>query len=54
MTCFLHSIADCIILVFCTGVRDEETRTPLHVASLRAHKNVVEYLVEEANCDVSE
>ena len=53
MTCFLRD-KQISIVVFCTVVRDEETQTPLHVASLRANKNVVGYLVEEANCDVSE
>ena len=44
-----------ICMIDFTDVRDEadENSTPLHVASSRAHKDVVEYLVEKAHCDVS-
>ena len=38
----------------CTDVRDEKDRSPLHWACAKGHKDVVEYLVEKANCDVSE
>ena len=35
-----------------TDVRDEGHRSPLHLACERGHKDVVQYLVEKANCDV--
>ena len=38
----------------CTDVRDEGHRSPLHLACLGGHKDVAQYLVEKANCDVSE
>ena len=38
----------------CTDVRYEDGRSPLHWACEGGHKDVVEYLVEKANCDVSE
>ena len=38
----------------CADVRDEGGRSPLHLACEGGHKDVVEYLVEKANCDVSE
>ena len=38
----------------CAGVRDEDKKSPLHWACEGGHKYVVEYLVEKANCDVSE
>ena len=38
----------------CTDVRDEYGRFPLHLACEVGHKDVVEYLVEKGNCDVSE
>ena len=37
-----------------TGVRDKDKQSALHLACTQGHKDVVEYLVEEANCDVSE
>ena len=38
---------------YCTDVRDEGHRSPLHLACLGGHKDVAQYLVEEAKCDVS-
>ena len=38
----------------CTDVSNKDAMSPLHSACLRGHKDVVEYLVEKANCDVSE
>ena len=38
----------------CADVRDEDNRSPLHLACVGGHKDMVEYLVEKANCDVSE
>ena len=35
-------------------VRDGYGRSPLHLACEGGHKDVVEYLVEKATCDVSE
>ena len=37
-----------------TGVRDKDKQSALHLACIEGYKDVVEYLVEEANCDVSE
>ena len=38
----------------CADVRDEDNKSPLHLACEGGHKCIVEYLVEKANCDVSE
>ncbi len=38
-------------MVLCADVRDDENCTPLHNA---CDKDVVQYLVEKANCDISE
>ena len=38
----------------CTDARDGYGRSPLHLACEGGHKYVVKYLVEKANCDVSE
>ena len=35
-------------------VRDRDNRSPLHFSCEGGHQHVVEYLVEKANCDVSE
>ena len=35
-------------------VRDENNRSPLHLACEEGNVSVVEYLVEKASCDVSE
>ena len=35
-------------------MRDDDDRSPLDLACVRRHESVVEYLVEKANCDVSE
>ena len=40
--------------VLCAGVRDDNNRTRLHCACWEGHKDVVQYLVEKANCDISE
>ncbi len=40
--------------VLCADVRDYENMTPLHNACLGGHKDVVQYLVEKANCDIGE
>ena len=40
--------------LYCVDVRDEGDRSPLHLACEEGHKDVVEYLVEKANCDISE
>ena len=40
--------------VLCADVRDNINITPLHNACLMRHKDVVQYLVEKANCDISE
>ena len=41
--------------VLCAGVRDDENSwTPLHDACYKGHKDMVQYLVEKANCDISE
>ena len=37
----------------CADVKDKEDRSPLHLACEGGQKDVVEYLVEKANCDVS-
>ncbi len=38
----------------CADVRDYENMTPLHKACVIGHKDVLQYLVEKANCDISE
>ena len=38
----------------CADVRDESDMSPLHVACEGGHREVVKYLVEKANCDISE
>ena len=38
----------------CADVRDEDNKSPLYLACEGGHKRVVEYLVEKANCAVSE
>ncbi len=43
----------CYVLL-CTDVTDHNNWTPLHNACIRGHKDVVQYLVEKANCDISE
>ena len=40
--------------LWCADVRDQDKSSPLHLACEGGHKGVVKYLVEEANCDVSE
>ena len=35
-------------------VRDDDSWTPLYNACYMGHKDVVQYLVEMANCDISE
>ncbi len=40
--------------VFCADVRDDGNRTPLHIACSGGHRDVVQYLVAKANCDISE
>ncbi len=40
--------------VLCADARDSVNWTPLHHACFRGHKYVVQYLVEKANCDISE
>ncbi len=40
--------------VLCVDAGDYENWTPLHIACLSGHKYVVQYLVEKANCDISE
>ncbi len=40
--------------VLCADVRDDENWTLLHKACFRGHKDVVQYLVEKANCDIGE
>ena len=40
--------------LYCTDVSDSEDWSPLHLACEEGHKDVVEYLVEKASCDVSE
>ena len=40
--------------LWCADVRDQDDRSPLHLACEGGHKGVVKYLVEKANCDVSE
>ena len=47
----LHNIIHHLCFVV---VRDEDNRSPLHLACEEGHKYVVEYLVEKASCDVSE
>ncbi len=37
-----------------TDVRDNDKQTPLHFACEGGSKKVVQYLVEEAKCDVGE
>ena len=47
----------CLIVygVLCADVRDYGTNwTPLRFACCNGHKDVVQYLVEKANCDISE
>ena len=38
----------------CTDVKDEDNQSPLHQACEGGHLDVVKYLVNDANCDVSE
>ncbi len=42
--------------MLCADVRDADNhnRTPLHYACGMGHKDVVQYLMENANCDISE
>ena len=40
--------------VLCADVRDDINETPLQNACYKGHKDVVQYLVEKANCDISE
>ena len=40
--------------VLCADVRDNINWTPLHDACFKGYKDVVQYLVEKANCDISE
>ncbi len=41
-------------MVLCADVRDYENWIPLHCACFGGHKDVVQYLVENAKCDISE
>ena len=40
--------------LYYTDIRDADNSSPLHLACTGGHKDVVVYLVEKANCDVSE
>ena len=40
--------------LWCADVRGRDDSSPLHLACEGGHKGVVKYLVEKANCDVSE
>ena len=40
--------------VLCAGLREDDNWTPLHNACCKRHNDVVQYLVEKANCDISE
>ena len=52
-SCSVHSSCNTHHL-HCVDIRDECDRSPLHLACEEGHKDVVEYLVEKANCDISE
>ena len=41
-------------IIYNTDVKNKYNRSPLHFACENGNKGVVEYLVEKANCDVSE
>ncbi len=41
-------------MVLCADARDDDNWTPLHNACYLGHKDVVQYLVENAKCDISE
>ena len=49
-----HNASNIIYHLCCTDVKDKDNRSPLHWACENKNEGVVEYLVEEANCDVSE
>ena len=53
-SCVIDSSKLYAIIICCADVREEGYRSPLHLACVRGHKGVVKYLVEKANCDVSE
>ena len=53
----VHSIsADIEFSLLCkhSDVRNNENKTPLHLACSHGSKEVVQYLVEEVKCDVGE
>ena len=55
--CLLIDGTQCVVCnkeLYCTDVSDSEDWSPLHLACVGGHKDVVEYLVEKADCDVSE
>ena len=43
-----------LVVTLHTDVKEMDNMTPLHLACERGHKEVVQYLVEEAKCDVGE
>ena len=43
-----------IIAVNCTGIIDNDSYTPLHVASKMGHTAIVVALIEEGNVDIDE
>ena len=44
----------CTLHVCCTDAKDKNNQSALFLACEGGHLAVVEYLVEKANCDVSE
>ena len=49
-----HNASNIIHHLCCTDVKDKYNMSPLHWACMTGKKGVVEYLVEKANCDISE
>ena len=49
-----HNASNIIHHLCCTEVKDMDNMPPLHLACKSRNKGVVKYLVQEANCDVSE
>ena len=49
-----HNALHLIHYLCCAVVRDEDNRSPLHLACEEGNEYVVEYLIEKASCDVSE
>ena len=53
-TWLVHNHSLSLYPLCCTDAKDENYRSPLHWACSERHLDVVKYLVNNANCDVSE